>query len=57
MPGAGSGLVDQRALQLSQPARDEAGMVAEIQPQVGRDLVVAAAAGPQLAAQRAEPFQ
>ena len=62
MPGAGRvaadlGLVDQRGLQLGQPADDEPGMVAQVQPQVGGDLVVAAAAGPQLAAERAEPLE
>ena len=54
---AGDGLVDQGTLQLGQPARDEPGMVAQVQPQVGSDLVVAAAAGPQLAAERAKTLQ
>jgi hypothetical protein len=51
------GLVDQRGLQLGEPARDQPRVVAQVQPQVGGDLVVAAAAGPQLAAERAEPLE
>ncbi len=36
---------------------DRADVVAQVEPQVGGDLVVAAAAGAQLAAERAEPLQ
>ena len=62
MPGAGRvtagvRLGDQRGLQLDEPADDEPHVVAQVQPQVGGDLVVAAAAGAQLAAERAEPLQ
>ena len=54
---AGGRLVDQRGLQLGQPARDQPDVVPQVKPQVGGHLVVAAAAGPQLAAQRAEPLE
>ena len=54
---ARGGLVDQRGLQLRQPARDQPDVVPQVEPQVGRHLVVAAAPGPQLAAQRAEPLE
>ena len=32
-------------------------MITQVHPQIGRDLVVAAAAGPELAAELADPFQ
>ena len=50
-------LVRQRRLQLGQPRHDQAGVIAQVQAQVGGDLVVTAAAGPQLAGQRADPLQ
>ena len=57
MPGIGVptvplGLADERVSSSATPAGDAAGGVAQVQPQVGRDLVVAAAAGAQLAAER-----
>ena len=51
------GLLDQRVGQLDEPAGHAAGVVAQVQPQVGGDLVVAGPAGAQLAAERAEPLQ
>jgi hypothetical protein len=48
------GEADQRVLQGRQLADQGADVVAQVQPQVGGDLVVAAAAGAQLAAQRAQ---
>ena len=51
------GLGEQRGLQLGHPGHHPPGVVAQVQPQVGGDLVVAAAAGPQLAAERADPLQ
>ena len=63
MPGAGvsrcrAGLLDQRVGQ-RRPARaaSAAGVVAQVEPQVGGDLVVAGPAGAQLAAERAELLQ
>ena len=61
MPGSGVpvplGLADQRELKLGQPGGDDPDMVAQVEPQVGGDLVVAAAAGPQLAAELADPLE
>ena len=59
MPGRGDvgvplGQADQRVLQRRQLAGQRAHVVAQVEPQVGGDLVVAAAAGAELAAQRAE---
>ena len=54
---AGLRLGDQRGLQFGQPADDQPRVIAQVQPQVGGDLVVAAAAGPQLAAEGAEPLE
>ena len=45
--GIGVGGLDQRALQFGQQAADRADLVAQPQPHVGRDLVVARAAGVQ----------
>ena len=50
-------LIHQRGLQLGQPGGDPPGLVAQVQPQVGRDLVVPAPPGPQLAAERADPLE
>ena len=54
---ARDGLVDQRAFQFGEPACDQPDVVAQVQPQVSGDLIVAAAAGPQLAAEGAEPLE
>ena len=54
---AGVRLGDQRGLQLDEPADDEPGVVTQVQPQVGGYLVVAAAAGAQLAAEGTEPLE
>ena len=51
------GLLDERVGQLDDPRGDPAGVVAQVEPQVGGDLVVAGPAGAQLAAERAEPLQ
>ncbi len=48
---------DQRMGQLGQPRGHLAGRVPQVEPQVGGDLIVAAPAGPQLSAQRSEPFE
>ena len=50
-------LVDQGGLQLGDPACDQPRPVAQVQPQVGGHLVVAAAAGAQLPAERPEPLE
>lgn len=52
-----SGLIDQRLGQLHQPSGHATGVVAQVEPQVRGDLVVAGTAGAQLAAETAEPFQ
>ena len=62
MPGRGRvdvplGLLDQRLGQLDQPGGHAPGVVAQVEPQVGGDLVVAGPAGAQLAAEAAEPLQ
>src|SRR5659263_187245 len=51
------GLAQQRLLQLGQPLGDPPDLVAQVEPQVGGHLVVAAATCPQLAAQGAESLQ
>ena len=51
------GLLGQRVGQLDQRHGDAAGVVAQVEPQVGGHLVVAGPAGAQLAAEGAEPFQ
>ena len=50
-------LLDQRSLQLGDTTRDLPGMVAKVEPQVCRDLVVAAASRTQLAAEHADPLE
>jgi hypothetical protein len=47
----------ERGLQVGHAGRHLARRVPQVEPEVGGDLVVAAAPGAQLAAQRAEPFQ
>ena len=47
----------QRLAQVEQLPGQEPHVVAQVQPQVGGDLVVAAAPRPQLAAEGSEPFQ
>ena len=51
------GLVDERRLEVGDRAHQPTRLVAQVQPQVGGDLVVAAAPGAQFAAERAEPLQ
>ena len=51
------GLVGQRVGQLDQRDGDAARLIAQVEPQVGGHLVVAGAAGAQLAAERAEPLE
>jgi len=60
-PGRGRGLVllglgQQRRLQFDHSQHDEPGVVPQVHAKVGGDLVVAAAAGPQLTAERADPL-
>src|SRR5580658_322705 len=50
-------LADQRELKLDQPGADDPHLVAQVEPQVGGDLVVSAAAGTQLAAELADALQ
>ncbi len=50
------GLVDERLLQIGQGEDHAAGLGAQVEPEVGRHLVVAAAPGAELAAERAEPL-
>jgi hypothetical protein len=51
------GLLDERVGEPDQLRGDAAGVVAQVEPQVGGHLVVARPAGAQLAAERAEPLQ
>ena len=51
------GLGEQGRLQLSQPRDHPPDVVAQVHAQVGGDLIVPAPAGPQLAAERADPFE
>ncbi len=50
-------LADQCELKLDQPGGDSPDLVAQVEPQVGGDLVISAAARPQLAAKLAGPLQ
>ena len=54
-PASLLGPADECPLQRPQPGGHRVDLVADPQPQVGRDLVVAAAAGVQLAADVADP--
>src|SRR4051794_41481611 len=51
------GLLDQRSLQLGDARGDLASMVAEVEAEIGRDLVVAAPSSAQLAAERTDPLE
>ena len=62
IPGAGGGQVlgglgEQCGLQLGYPGSHQPGVISQVKPQVGGDLVVPAAACPQLATERSDPFE
>ncbi len=53
----GRRLIDESELQVDETRRHLAGMVTQVHPQVGGNLVIAATPRPQLAAERAEAFE